>query len=185
MIENKDKLIIIINGKGGSGKDTCVEFVQDAYPKLVFNVSTIDPIKRAAMKIGWAGAKTDKDRKFLADLKQLSTEYNDYCTQYILDQIEIFKVTNQKFMFIHCREPENIRKIESYLTCCPIRYETLLIKRTETENHTYGNTSDDNVDDYSYNYTFYNNTKNIGTFRYLFMNFFKNRVCSFLFKGGE
>lgn len=184
MIENKDKLIIIINGKGGSGKDTCVEFVQDAYPKLVFNVSAIDPIKRAAMKIGWAGAKTDKDRKFLADLKALSTEYNDYCTRYILDQIEIFRVTNQKFMFIHCREPENIRKIELALTYCPIKHVTLLIKRTETENRTYGNTSDDNVEDFSYDYTFFNSSDNIDMFKYLFMDFFEDSVCSFI-NGGK
>lgn len=182
MIENKDKLIIIINGKGGSGKDTCVEFVEEAYPKLVVNVSTIDPIKRAAMKIGWTGGKTDKDRKFLADLKSLSTEYNDYCTKYILDQIEIFKVTNQKFMFIHCREPENIRKLESYLTCCPIRYETLLIKRTETENKHYGNISDDNVEDYPYSYKFYNNRPNLEQFKMLFMDFFETCICSFINK---
>lgn len=183
-MEAKEKLIIIINGKGGCGKDTCVEFVEKHYPKSVFNVSAIDPIKEAAKKLGWTGAKTDKDRKFLADLKSLSTEYNDYCTRYILDQIEIFKVTNQKFMFIHCREPENISKIESYLTCFPIRYETLLITRPITEKHFYGNSSDDNVEDYPYNYKFCNNTDDLDLFEKMFMNFFETSVCSFI-NGGK
>ena len=62
-----DKNIIVINGTGGSGKDTFVEYVSK-YAK-VYNFSSVDKVKEIAKLIGWTGTKTDKDRKFLSDLK--------------------------------------------------------------------------------------------------------------------
>ena len=59
--------IIIINGYAGVGKSTFVEMCKKDY--LVTELSTIDPIKDIASKIGWNGQKEPKDRKFLADLK--------------------------------------------------------------------------------------------------------------------
>ena len=41
-------------------------------------ISTIDAIKKLAIQIGWSGLKEPKDRKFLSDLKDLCTEYNDF-----------------------------------------------------------------------------------------------------------
>lgn len=157
------KLAIIINGKGGSGKDTCIEGVQALYggEAHVNNVSTIDPIKEAAKVIGWDGSKDDKSRKFLADLKKLSTEYNDYPNQYIKDKIEHFKYNMATLLFIHCREPENIKEIEKYIMEYNIPYTTILVKRETTEDHEYGNMSDDNVDNYTYNEIFDNSFDNI------------------------
>lgn len=70
-----EKQIVIINGTGGSGKDTFVQFCSK-YNK-VMNFSSIDKVKEIARLIGWDGKKTEKDRKFLSDLKKLTTEYND------------------------------------------------------------------------------------------------------------
>ena len=61
--------IIIINGTGGVGKDTFVELCKEYALKLpymvnIYNYSTITPIKQIAYGIGWAGTKTEKDRKF-------------------------------------------------------------------------------------------------------------------------
>ena len=66
------KQIVIINGTGGCGKDTFVSFVSKY--KRVYNFSSIDKVKEIAKLIGWNGGKTDKDRKFLSDLKKLTTE---------------------------------------------------------------------------------------------------------------
>ena len=66
------KQIVIINGTGGCGKDTFVSFVSKY--KRVYNFSSIDKVKEIAKLIGWDGGKTDKDRKFLSDLKKLTTE---------------------------------------------------------------------------------------------------------------
>ena len=75
------KLTIVINGAGGVGKDTMCEFAAEEY--AVTNVSSIDPVKQAARILGWDAQKDLKSRKFLADMKQLCVEYNDWPTKYL------------------------------------------------------------------------------------------------------
>ena len=84
------KQVFIINGSGGVGKDTFIEMI----PTFEFigknenstvwfknleirNYSSVSKVKEIAKIIGWNGEKTERDRKFLSDLKLLTTEYND------------------------------------------------------------------------------------------------------------
>ena len=103
--------IIVINGTGGSGKDTFVEFCKEHV--IVFNHSSVDIIKQAASIMGWDGKKDDKSRKFLSDLKALVTEYNDGCFKHIVELVKEF--TNVKeddcILFLHIREPEEIKRV--------------------------------------------------------------------------
>ena len=69
------KAVIVINGAGGVGKDTLCDLAAKHFK--VYNVSSITPIKEIAALCGWDGSKDDRSRKFLADLKQISVEYND------------------------------------------------------------------------------------------------------------
>ena len=66
------KQIIILNGTGGSGKDTfislCLKYAS------CMSISSVDKVYEAASLLGWTGTKTDKDRKFLADLKGKTLE---------------------------------------------------------------------------------------------------------------
>ena len=41
------------------------------------NFSTVDKIKEIARDFGWDGEKTPKARKFLSDLKDVFTDWND------------------------------------------------------------------------------------------------------------
>ena len=82
------KLVIVINGSGGAGKDTLCDMAAKHFETV--NVSSIDPIKRIARENGWNGEKDLKSRKFLADLKQLFTEYNDLPTKYIIEKYKEF-----------------------------------------------------------------------------------------------
>ena len=63
------KIVIIINGNGGAGKDTLCDFAGEVYDTM--NISAITPIKEIAKANGWNGEKDAKSRKFLADLKQI------------------------------------------------------------------------------------------------------------------
>ena len=77
-----NKQVFIINGSGGVGKDTFVDLVDHnlshKYRYLTMNFSSVDKVKKVAEIIGWdVYSKTEKDRKFLSDLKLLCTEYND------------------------------------------------------------------------------------------------------------
>ena len=144
------KEIIIINGTGGSGKDTFVELCSK-YGK-VKNFSSIDKVKEVAKVIGWTGTKTEKDRKFLSDLKRLTTEYNDMAFNSIKEEVEKFNKTEEEIIFIHIREPEEIERAKIAFNA-----KTLLVKRIGLKNIE-TNYSDANVDNYDYDYIIENTT---------------------------
>ena len=61
--------VVIINGIGGSGKDTFVVMCKDVLgANRVLNISTVDFVKEVAKFCGWDGSKQPEDRKFLSDL---------------------------------------------------------------------------------------------------------------------
>lgn len=144
------KEIIIINGTGGSGKDTFVEFVSKY--KKTFNFSSVDKVKKIATQIGWTGSKTEKDRKFLSDLKKLTTEYNDMSFNDIKENVKSFLNSDSEIMFIHIREPEEIKR-----AALEFNTKTLLIKRNGVDNIS-SNYSDANVENYEYDFIIYNTT---------------------------
>ena len=140
-----DKNIIIINGTGGAGKDTFVGFCSEI--TKVRNVSTVDKVKEAAkILVGWNGEKDEVSRKLLVDLKQLSIAYNDAPTQYIIQQAEIFKNSEENLMFVHIREAEEIEKAKKRLNA-----KTLLITNPRVKLIT-SNDSDGKVNEYEYDY---------------------------------
>ena len=145
------KKVIVINGRGGAGKDTLCGLAAETY--RVRNVSSITPIKNIAGQVGWEGGKEDRDRKFLADLKQLVTEYNDFPNEYLLAQCREFMSTDEELMFVHIREPEQIAHFVATAGCGVL---TLLIRR-DTGKELYGNAADDNVEKYSYDLIYENN----------------------------
>lgn len=70
------KQVVIINGCAGVGKDTFVNCLSKYVP--VHHISIVDGVKEVAKsEFGWTGGKTEKDRKFLNDLKRAVDEYND------------------------------------------------------------------------------------------------------------
>lgn len=140
-----EKKIIIINGTGGSGKDTFVSFCKEE--KNVLNISAVDKVKEAAtILVGWNGEKDDATRKLLSDLKKLSIEYNDYPTKYIKSMADKFLESDDELMFIHIREIEEIEKTKKLLNA-----KTLLLTNPRVELIT-TNISDANVNEYNYDY---------------------------------
>ena len=144
------KKIVVINGVGGSGKDTFVEFCKKYMS--VTNFSSIDKVKEIAKLIGWNGTKSEKDRKFLSDLKKLTTEYNDMSYKSVVDAINLFNNSENEILFIHIREPEEIMRIVDEFNAI-----TLLIKRLDI-NPINSNYSDASVNNYNYDYIIENTT---------------------------
>ncbi len=149
------KTVIVINGSGGVGKDTLCEMAASRFK--VRNVSSITPIKEIAMQCGWNGEKSDRARKFLSDLKRLTTEFNDFPTDWIYKEYLSFLNSDEEIMFVHIREGEEIKKFVEKTGGAAI---TLLIrggKRFESaRSGAYGNESDDLVENYSYDHYFVN-----------------------------
>lgn len=150
------KSVIVINGSGGVGKDTLVELASRHFK--VYNVSSITPVKEIASLCGWDGAKDDKSRKFLSDLKKLCVEYNDYPTLWATERYREFLSSDNDVMFLHIREPEEIAK---FVKATDGKALTLLVRGGQRMSKAhYGNSSDDGVENYSYDY-YYMNDKSL------------------------
>ncbi len=164
------KLVVIINGNGGVGKDTLCDFAKDSF--CIRNISAITPIKEIAAQNGWKGEKDAKARKLLADLKAAFVAYNDLPFLYFKEQYEAFlKTDEENILFIHIREAEEIDKVKKYVT---IPCVTLLITREQKKNQCWGNPSDDNVACYEYDYC-YSNDKSLADAKIDFAEFL-NRI---------
>lgn len=146
-----NKVVIIINGRGGVGKDTLCSFVGKKFKTRV--VSAITPIKKLAVDIGWDGTKDARSRKLLSELKRVVVEYNDYPTGYLTEKYREFLASDETILFMHIREIDEIKKIREVIPeeICA----TLLV--TKEDVGSWGNPSDDMVDQYEYEY-YYDNT---------------------------
>lgn len=148
-----NKKIFIINGSGGVGKDTFVESVSvelnDRLKRFhtVVNFSSVDKVKQIAKEIGWDGKKDEKNRKFLSDLKILTSEYCDMPFKSMKNKVtEFMKDEESKFLFLHIREPEEIARAVKEFDA-----KTVLIIRNSVK-HIVSNMADKNV--FNYNYDF-------------------------------
>lgn len=153
-----NKQIFIINGSGGVGKDTFVELVSielnDILKKFhtVINFSSVDRVKDIAREIGWSGKKTEKDRKFLSDLKILTSEYCDMPFKSMEKRVnEFLKDEESKLLFLHIREPEEITRAVKEFGA-----KTILVTRN-TVKHIISNMADENVFNYNYDFVIENN----------------------------
>ena len=139
------KKIYIVNGKPRAGKDTFAELLGKHC--RVFKYSSVDKVKQIAAKCGWDGGKDDKDRKFLADLKRITTEFNDMSYDDVAEKVAYFLKTDFfDVMLIDIREPEEIeRAIEGYGA------EAIYINNVNVPMVT-SNESDANVNNFVYDY---------------------------------
>lgn len=144
------KPIFIINGSAGVGKDTFVHMC-DIYTK-VLNYSSVDKVKEIAKMIGWDGSKDEISRRFLSDLKMLTTEYNDMPFSTMRMQVEFYRENdNYKAMFLHIREPEEIERAKQEFNA-----KTVLVVR-DLVKHVISNMADANVFNYDYDFIIENN----------------------------
>lgn len=158
---NGSPKIFIMNGQGGSGKDTAVSTIME-YDKLlrcterIKHISMVGRAKEIAKLAGWKGGKELKDRKFLSDLKTLLDNYNDCSFNYISYLINAPTYFNGEsavptpYIFVDAREPDDIDRLKENFDCT-----TILIKRGQVIE--FGNNADDNVFNYQYDYVIENN----------------------------
>ncbi len=162
--------VVIINGIGGSGKDTFVKFCQelletDDLVNRCLNISTVDYVKEIAGYCGWNGEKDPASRKFLSDLKKAMTEWRDLPVMDIkgrlnrYSQICKWNGVEDTVAFVHCREPEEIARLVNELNAT-----TLLVRRESAESVQQINDSDNNVLNYDYDYTI-NNDSSLASLR--------------------
>ncbi|MBQ4523557.1 MAG: hypothetical protein IJA10_11490 [Lachnospiraceae bacterium] len=133
------------------GKDTFAKFLSELTPTMKY--SSIDKVKDIAYLCGWEGAKTERDRKFLSDLKLLTTEYSDMPFKKIKEMVN--KFNNDKdhsIMLIDIREPDEIERAKTVFGA-----KTILIENNRVK-HISSNMADANVFSYKYDYIVENNS---------------------------
>ena len=162
--------VVVINGKPGCGKTTFEQICQNLC-KINFNsgfregrvvqvaiTSTVDFVKEIALNCGWDGTKTLENRRFLSDLKDLLTHWNDVPYKKILERVKRLE-TWAKYngldwiLFVDCREPAEIQKLKERLNAT-----TVLIRRESVECDEVSNHADADVFYYDYDLTIYNNS---------------------------
>lgn len=152
-----NKQIFIINGSGGVGKDLFVKIVKEILDKqsqlfpTVINFSSVDKVKEIAKIIGWNGSKNEKDRKFLSDLKLLTTDYNDMPFESLKAKVHYFNHSLAQLLFLHIREPQEIDRAKQEFNA-----KTVLVKRDSVE-QIISNMADANVYNYNYDFVIENN----------------------------
>ena len=160
---NKKPMVIIINGKPRSGKDKFCEYAAEYMGDiLVENISSIDVVKHFAYMFGWDGSKTPENRKMLSDFKDFLSRYFNLPFKYITDNIKLDR--KSKFIFVHVREPDEIKKLRKW--CLDNSYEciTLFIKRNNNED--ISNHADQNVGNYIYD-LYVSNNKSLDEYKIL------------------
>ena len=142
------KKIYITSGVGRSGKDTFCEFISKYIP--TYKYSIVDLPKEAAKILGWDGGKTEKDRRFLSDIMDLSTDYNDAPFKDVLSLVTDFK-NNKDFdeydvLIIDMRDPKDIARAVETFGAGTILIRNPNVRKIES-NH-----ADRDVENYEYDY---------------------------------
>lgn len=150
--------IIVINGSGGAGKDTFIKYCREANHEI-YSFSTVDYVKDIATLIGWNGKKDMRGRRFLSDLKDALSEYNDTpfkrCVEEIQevmdDYFRLNKNTKNLIFFVHSREPKEIQRWKDLYNA-----QALLIRRVQSEKQEFTNHADLEVTNFDYDYVYWN-----------------------------
>lgn len=146
--------IYVINGAPCSGKTTFEKMVtQILGTSFCYTYSTIDFVKGLAKQCGWDGTKDLKNRKFLSDLKDLLTEWDDVPFKRVKDFVSMVEDDFDRYdvdssraaIFIDCREPAEIKKL-----CDRLGAQSLLIRRASVESNETSNHADAEVMNYDY-----------------------------------
>jgi len=152
--------VLAINGAPGSGKTTFENMIKARMGAYYCSRSTIDFVKEIATKCGWDGTKTLENRKFLSDLKDLLTSYNDgpmrdirRCLENFEEDLRFHHVEDQPHIFCSdVREPAGLQRFKDEYNAITILIRRAAAEEVETSNH-----ADAEVLNFDYDYIINNN----------------------------
>lgn len=172
------KAIVVINGKGGIGKDTLIKSIEQGKNCRVHNTSSIDLVRDMCEPVTALSSKAEKDlayRQMLADIKHAVDRYyrqkhgvglttkemiSEVFEGWLEDDLEKIEGYTSSVIFIHIREPENIKEFLAEAKkelkkrgINDVILTTLLI-RSERGLDSYGNSSDDRVENFEYEHIY-------------------------------
>ena len=152
--------IVVVNGKPTSGKSTFESLCMGLGRAHCYVYSSIDYVKTIARQCGWNGEKTPENRKFLSDLKDLLTTWDDIPMKKIQEKVQQIQETftygdslaDRVVLFVDIREPKEIQRLKEMYGAT-----TLLIRRASVESEETSNHADSDVFEYQYDVIIENN----------------------------
>lgn len=153
MLRLSEKVVVLLNGRGGVGKDTLCALAQAQFRCRM--VSSITPVKDLAAQCGWNGEKDARSRKFLSDLKRLVVDYSDLPNRYLREEYRRFLAEETDLLFVQSRERD---QIEAFRAAVSGKCFSLLIRadRPGLPQGALGNVSDDQAESFPYDHCFRN-----------------------------
>ena len=148
---NMDKLVFIVNGKPRAGKDTFA-MILNRYMD-VYKYSAVTKVKEIATLCGWDGQKEERDRKFLHELKMLTSEYSDMSYQDVVNEIEKYRngEIEADVFVVDVREPEDIKRLVEEVGAITVFIENDNVPAITS------NAADANVENFEYDFVIPNN----------------------------
>lgn len=148
---NMDKLVFIVNGKPRAGKDTFA-MILNRYMN-VYKYSAVTKVKEIATLCGWDGQKEERDRKFLHELKMLTSEYSDMAYQDVVNEIKKYRngEIEADVFIVDVREPEEIERLAKEVGALTVFIENNNVPAITS------NAADANVENYEYDFVVPNN----------------------------
>jgi dephospho-CoA kinase len=145
------KLVFIVNGKPRAGKDTFA-MILNRYMD-VYKYSAVTKVKEIATLCGWDGQKEERDRKFLHELKMLTSEYSDMAYQDVVNEIKKYRngEIEADVFVVDVREPEEIERLAKEVGAITIFIENNNVPAITS------NAADANVENYEYDFVIQNN----------------------------
>jgi hypothetical protein len=153
-------IVFIINGAPRSGKDTFIELLREVTGKEVRAYSSIDWVKSKAYSLDWDGIKDTRGRKFLSDIKDACTLYDNTPFKKIIENIEWVQglTYHVPYFATNIREPSEIQKLEDYcaeqgISCYSIWVRNLAAEEAASE---LNNSGDSQYMNHAYSYQIHN-----------------------------
>lgn len=148
---NMDKLVFVVNGKPRAGKDTFA-MILNRYMD-VYKYSAVTKVKEIATLCGWDGQKEERDRKFLHELKMLTSEYSDMSHQDVVNEINKYRngEIEADVFVVDVREPEDIKRLVEEVGAITVFIENNNVPAITS------NAADANVENFEYDFVIPNN----------------------------
>lgn len=94
------KMLILVSGKAGSGKDTVGDYLVSKYGFRKYAFA--DRLKEIAFLLGWNGVKDERGRRLLQELGTVGRNYDsDIWIRFVFDKIS--KERSERVVITDCR----------------------------------------------------------------------------------
>lgn len=192
-------IVCILNGTGGSGKDTFASLCKEAGLHNSIHDSTVAPVKKAAeVLISFDDRdsvlsdvlnKRESYRTFLHRIKMAWSEFSNGSTHYVCNRITGIvadiaagRIENPVVIFVDVREPAEIKRLQRAIAELGLIAVAVLIQGL-VDPYMHDNDGDRNVTDYKYDYVIENVPGDIDALR-IEAQIFTSKILNFFHSEG-